>query len=239
MNCQRLFFLSITLVLALILIGCSSNNNELNELKNQLQIQEIAINDLIFERDELEEEVIELKDQIKILELNSLQSNSLLITAIETVELLKDKNMNSLSSYIHPNKGVRFTPYSYVDLQEDLMFSSQQIINLLQSSQVYTWGAFDGTGDPIQKNFNDYFDRFVYDKDYSNPHIIGNNVEIGTGNSINNITQAYPNGQFVEFHFTGFDPQYGGMDWRSLRLVFEELNNTWHLVGIIHSEWTI
>jgi (p)ppGpp synthase/HD superfamily hydrolase len=43
----------------------------------------------------------------------------------------------------------------------------------------------------------------------------------------------------VEYHFSGFDPKYEGMDWRSLRLVFEEKDNIWHLVGIIHDQWTI
>jgi len=26
----------------------------------------------------------------------------------------------------------------------------------------------------------------------------------------------------VEYHFPGIDPQYGGLDWRSLRLVFQQ-----------------
>jgi UDP-N-acetyl-2-amino-2-deoxyglucuronate dehydrogenase len=30
-----------------------------------------------------------------------------------------------------------------------------------------------------------------------------------------------------------------GMDWRSLRLVFEKKNDIWYLVGIIHDQWTI
>ena len=62
---------------------------------------------------------------------------------------------------------------------------------------------------------------------------------IGKGNTLNNIAQVYPNGEFVEFHFTGFDTQYEGMDWTSLRLVFEENNGTWFLIGIVHDQWTI
>jgi hypothetical protein len=29
------------------------------------------------------------------------------------------------------------------------------------------------------------------------------------------------------------------MDWRSLRLVFEEQGGSWYLVGIVHDQWTI
>jgi len=50
---------------------------------------------------------------------------------------------------------------------------------------------------------------------------------------------AYPTASFVEFHFTGFDPQYGGIDWSSLRLVFENVGGNWLLIGIVHDGWTI
>jgi hypothetical protein len=42
----------------------------------------------------------------------------------------------------------------------------------------------------------------------------------------------------VEYYFPGFDPQYGGMDWRSLKLVFSQADGSWNLAGIIHDEWT-
>ena len=41
----------------------------------------------------------------------------------------------------------------------------------------------------------------------------------------------------MEYYFSGFDPQYGGMDWRSLRLVFAPHGEGWALVGIVHDEW--
>lgn len=56
---------------------------------------------------------------------------------------------------------------------------------------------------------------------------------------IDNMSTAYPNGSFVEYHFTGFDSQYAGIDWASLTLVFEENGGDWYLVGIVHGQWTI
>jgi hypothetical protein len=43
----------------------------------------------------------------------------------------------------------------------------------------------------------------------------------------------------VEYHFSGFVEDYGGMDWVSLRLVFIEEEGSWFLVGIVHDQWTI
>jgi hypothetical protein len=42
----------------------------------------------------------------------------------------------------------------------------------------------------------------------------------------------------VEYYFPGFDPQYEGMDWRSLRLIFLQDNDVWYLAGIVHDQWT-
>jgi hypothetical protein len=60
------------------------------------------------------------------------------------------------------------------------------------------------------------------------------------GNSVDNAAQVYPDARIVEYHVPGRNPDYGGMDWRSLRLVFEEgEGGRWLLVAVIHDEWTI
>ena len=45
--------------------------------------------------------------------------------------------------------------------------------------------------------------------------------------------------RFVDFSIPGLDAANGGMDWCSLRLVFEPGDTQWLLVGIIHGQWTI
>lgn len=39
--------------------------------------------------------------------------------AQEVINLLKDKNLEKLSTFIYPTKGVRFSPYTYVNVQKD------------------------------------------------------------------------------------------------------------------------
>ncbi|MCQ5364916.1 hypothetical protein NOW01_07875 [Anoxybacillus salavatliensis] len=218
----------------LLLAGCANGQDPSNvkQLEQTIEKQQSAIEQLQEKNKQLQKENEQLKTEEKQI------SSSLLSVALDVVTALKNKDMNTLSSYVHSTAGVRFSPYGHVDVQNDLQFSASQLPSLWASTQVYQWGVYDGSGDPIQFTFQDYFDRFVYDVDFANPHMIGNNVVVGTGNMINNIQQAYPNGSFIEFHFTGFDPQYSGMDWRSLRLVFEQESGQWKLVGIIHDEWT-
>ncbi|MDF2699801.1 MAG: hypothetical protein K0Q49_1357 [Haloplasmataceae bacterium] len=160
-------------------------------------------------------------------------------TSISVVELLKSKDFASLSQYVHPTKGVRFSPFSHINLDKDLVFNSDDVALLFDNNKVYTWGEYSGSGAPIELTFVDYYNDFIYDLDFSNPNLIGNNIILGKGNMNNNIKEAYPNSQFVEFHFPGIDPEAQGMDWRSLRIVLEKLNNTWYVVGVVHDEWTI
>ena len=54
-----------------------------------------------------------------------------------------------------------------------------------------------------------------------------------------NHDEVYPLAATIEYHFSGFDARFEGMDWRSVRLVLEQENGTWYLVGLIHDEWTI
>lgn len=220
-------FLLLLLALGLLSVGCTPGPSE--DLNKKILSQAIKIQQLTVDKQALEEKLKTQKSQ----------TASLLSTAQTVAQLLKDQDMAGLSAVAHPTLGVRFSPYSYVNLQTDLVFTAQQLTGLMQSSQVQSWGTYDGSGEPIQLDFSGYYAKFVYDHDYVNPHVIGNNTLVGTGNMVNNLAQAYPNASFVEFHFNGFDLQYGGMDWTSLRLIFENVGGVWKLIGIQHDGWTI
>lgn len=221
------YMLILILILSVSLAGCApkSGSTDNARLEEELKTKE--------------EEINELKEKIKELESTNTLPTSVLSAGLSVMEALKDKDMTVLSQFVHPNKGLRFTPYSYTDIQQDLVFTSQEVQGLMQDTQVKHWGLYDGSGEPIDLKFSDYYDKFVYDKDFLNPHIIGNSTIISQGNMINNLAQAYPNSPFLEFHFNGFDAQYDGIDWESLTLVFEELNGVYYLVGIVHGQWTI
>lgn len=231
---MRKMFLVLSCIVAftLVLAGCAGTS----ALKEELAQKEAEIQDLKEEAAALESRVAELQEEVAALRQSS---GSVLPTALQVMELIKKRDMAALAERVHPEKGVRFSPYTFVEPEKDLRFSASELPELLKSDRVYTWGAYDGSGNPIELTFSDYYDRFVYDQDFANPHVIGNNVVVSSGNTINNINEAYPDGRFVEFHFTGIDPRYEGMDWRSLSLVFKKNNNAWQLVGIVHNEWTI
>lgn len=157
-------------------------------------------------------------------------------SAVPIIMALKNQELNALASRVHPDKGLRFSPYTFV-LDEHLVFSAADIPDLLSDTTVYHWGIFEGLGEPIELTFEDYFAEFIYDAEFAQPQIVGFDETVGMSSMINNIAQFYPGAVTIEYHFEGFDPQYEGYDWLSLRLVLEEYEGSWVLVGMVHDEW--
>ena len=112
-------------------------------------------------------------------------------------------------------------------------------MNLTQDSTVYTWGTVDGRGSLIEMTIEDYFDRYVFNVDYTQAPQIGVDRIQMHGNALENLREAYPQGHFVDFCFPKLDEANEGLDWCSLKLVFESQNSNWLLVGVVHGEWTI
>ena len=162
--------------------------------------------------------------------------------ARQAILALKSRNLNKLSELVHSAKGLRFSPYHSVNLEKhgDLVFSRRQVKGLMTSKKRYLWGAEDGSGDPIRKTFAAYYRLYVYDHDFSKAKDVTYNSDtLSSGNLVNNIRESYPAAIIVEYHFPGFEEKYGGMDWKSLWLIFEQQGNEWYLVGIAHGEGKI
>ncbi|HEY9059864.1 MAG TPA: LysM peptidoglycan-binding domain-containing protein [Pseudobacteroides sp.] len=157
----------------------------------------------------------------------------------EIINLLKDKDFKGLAKYAHPVKGIRFSPYSYVNVKQDKVFTASQISNFASDKNKYHWGYFDGSGDKIELTPTEYFKKFVYDKDFAKLGSVNYNKNMkGVGNTIENQFEVYPGSTIVEYYYNG-SGQYPGFDWVSLRMVFEKNGGKWYLTGIIHNQWTI
>jgi hypothetical protein len=166
--------------------------------------------------------------------------DSLLVKVAERVlDAIKARDFSRLSSFVHPGDGVRFSAYGYIDTNHSQVLSAKQVNLMGQQQRVVNWGRYDAGDRSIKMNINGYFSRFVYDADFLHAEKKNVNEFIGFGNSLNNLKEIYPDCDFTEFYFSGFDPKYEGMDWRTLRLVFRTEKGYPYLVAIIHDEWTI
>lgn len=210
----------------------AEKDEELNALKDELELSEDEKVNLMTDYQTLQSEYDVLVSK---------QSSIPAVVAMSeiVVELIRDQDFATLSTYVDPTLGLRFTPYPYINIGTDLVMSPAQVSAFGTDPTIYNWGNYDGSGDPIDLNPMDYYATFVYNADFADPEMMSWNAPIGSGNMINNMTSVYPTADYVEFYFSGFDPSYSGMDWTGLTLVFEQVGPDWFLVGVVHGQWTI
>jgi len=162
----------------------------------------------------------------------SQQAQDIIATqAADVMRALMNANMPALAEFVHPVKGLRFSPYASKDTT-DVVMTATQLAGALKNPAKRVWGADDGSGDPIRLSFAGYFHKFVYDRDFAQaPEITYNSKE----EQSNRARDQYPNAIVVDYGIpeTGTSPQV------HLRLVFEQHQSKWYLSGIIHDGWTI
>jgi outer membrane murein-binding lipoprotein Lpp len=254
--------IALVVLLSGMLTSCTSNQQDIELIENQIKTLEEQVGTLEAEKNQLnldleaksaailgyettlEEQATEieaLKAELEDVDQAAMMgpTPSVITTSQQVIEALKTEDFATLATFVHPSLGVRLTPYSYIDLANDVVLTSVDIASLGTSPTTILWGSYDGSGDPIQLTPYNYYNEFIYDEDYDNADIISHNTVIGTGNMIQNIGTAYPTADFIEYHFTGFNPTYEGIDWSSLTLIYEQQGGLWYLVGIIHGQWTI
>jgi hypothetical protein len=160
--------------------------------------------------------------------------------ARDVLAALKARDGTRLATYVHPTRGVRFSPYAYVRPDSDVVISRADALRLFSDSTKRVWGQLDGSGLAINETFAGYYRRFVYNADFATaPSLAFDRPPVREGNTPSNLRTVYPEAHWMEFHFPGFKPRYDGMDWSSLWLVFERVDRDWLLVGVVHGSWTI
>lgn len=172
-------------------------------------------------------------------QLNSSDNFQLLNTACYVLQALKDSDYAAVAAVVHPEKGVTLTPRSTVDFETDRTLTRAEVRTLPEDDTVYTWGLTDGRGGLIGMTMAQYFDAYVFDTDYTQAVQIGVDRIMISGNALENLTEVYPGCRFVDFSIPEQDPAKQGLDWSSLKLVFEPGDVSWYLVGIVHGQWTV
>lgn len=209
------------LILLLTLINCQKEGQIYDTIKKEEDVKK---------SDSLQGDSIEVKPAISKEEIFKNLNKEILLD-------LKIKNYTRFANYIHPEKGVRFSMYAYINTTKDKLFSKEDFLKYIDSETKFTWGDRDGTGEPLVLSLKDYLQKWVFIKDFTTAKYYFNDLE-ASGNSLNNLKEHYPNSNFTENFIAGTE-QNSGLDWASVRLVFEKSNGKNYLVAIINDEWTI
>lgn len=155
----------------------------------------------------------------------------------ELLQAIKVGYYDVFANYIHPQKGVRFSMYAFVNKNEDKHFTKADFEKYQHAKTIFTWGSRDGSGEIYKSTLDKYLKDWVFKKDFTKSEYSFNQFK-GGGNSLNNLKEMYPNTNFTENYIAGSEKN-GGMDWNALRFVFEEFDGKYYVVAVINDEWTI
>ena len=153
------------------------------------------------------------------------------------IQAFRGKDMDALATYVHPVKGVRFSPSATVGTKSNVVLQAQEIRQWLKASTKRLWGASDGSGAPMRLTPAEYYAKFIYSRDFAKAPVIGFNTFKAQSTDRDNTWEVYPNALVVEYYFPPSGPD--GNDWAGLRLVYEKHAGRWFLSGVIHNKWTI
>jgi len=166
------------------------------------------------------------------------ESADVVMLAYTVLEYIKDSDFVALSHVVHPEYGVVLSPSATINLATDRRFSVDQIASLDTDTNVYVWGIYNGSGEPIELTPFEYFTDFIPAAEHLKAPVIGIDQIVRSGNALENITEIFPNARFVDFHIPGGESA-AEYDRSSLRLGFEDFDGYLRLVFIVYSKWTV
>ncbi|SFL91992.1 hypothetical protein [Salibacterium qingdaonense] len=159
--------------------------------------------------------------------------------AQSVVDYLISQDLTRLSELVHPEEGVLFSPYVYIQQDEAQVFQAEDIETFFQNEQQYVWGTQDGSGRPIEMTPSSYYEEYIYDPGLSDPDEINVGETSQRGNVQNNIQDVFPEATVVEFYVEG-SGESADMNWSALNVVMKQDDSgEWKLVALVNDEWTI
>ena len=166
------------------------------------------------------------------------ENAKMLSLSFSVLENIRDKDFRALQNMVHPELGVTFSPYATISPTTDRHLTAAQVARLGTDTNVYIWGVYNGSGEPIELSTEEFFVNYIKVAEFIDSTVIGINRIIRSGNALENIAEIYPDAKFVDFHVSRGEPT-DETDWSSLRLCFKEYNGNLRLIAIIYSSWTV
>lgn len=153
------------------------------------------------------------------------------------VELISEKKWKEFSKIIHPKEGVKFSPYTYVT-EEAVTLKAEQFLDLTKNKKKASWGFYEGSGDPIQLNFNEYYQEFLYKLPYAQAKPGKPNEEQTTiGSTVNNIPKAFSGEGVLTVQFFIQKDKEELFNSGGLTIVLKKDQEKLYVIGLVNCYW--
>jgi len=196
-------------------LSCGENENKNSKSRN-IQIKSKESSSIVPE--------ISKEESLKLMNNNLLQ-------------FLKTKNYEKFATYIHPEKGVTFSMYAFVNSASDRCFTKKEFLYFISSPADFTWGEKNASGELYRETLQNYLSNWVWKKDFSTASYELNGT-MSRGNSQDNSKQIYPECD-ITVNFLSGTKEFSEMDWQTLGFVFEEFYGKYYLIAVINDQWTV
>lgn len=157
--------------------------------------------------------------------------------AVHVAKAIYTSDFAELSAWVHPQRGCLFAPFSTVDRQKCLTFTSSQILAMGSDKTEYAWGVLDASENPLMTS-GEFFRDVLQIRDFSIAPGVGFDTVLRVGNSAENIQSEYPDCRIVDLYYPGAGKDPAGADWASLKLAFAESDGELKLVAVVRSVYT-
>ncbi|MED4014875.1 MULTISPECIES: hypothetical protein [Sutcliffiella] len=147
--------------------------------------------------------------------------------SIDTIGYLQTNDWDQLAQLVHPEKGLLFSANAQIEV-DDVLFSNEEVALFGKDEKEY---SFSPQIETTPANFinNELLSKEGVQVEYTvssfDQSQVPNNIDE------NNIEEAYPDAQFVEYYSP---PSTNDEDnWQAIRLVFEKERRHHYLVAIV------
>jgi len=146
------------------------------------------------------------------------------------ISVIIDQNFIRITKYVNDKKGLLITMYPVIALKYDPVFTKQQISKFKNTKEEYKWGLEEGSGEMFLGTPNKFFSTFM-DIELNRISRVGMNTMLTTPGYKENQWDVFSNSIVIEYYVNP-SSEFSGMDWLSVRLIFEKIDNKYYLVGL-------
>ena|GEM_PF-1749209 len=142
---------------------------------------------------------------------------------------LKNNDVKALASYVHPGRGVRFSPYGFG--VEERVWWPRQVAALGQNAHTYDWGRAATSGKPLRLTWQEYRRRFIYNGNFAATREVRLHSLQEQPFNQPELNSTYAGGLVVEYHLPG----HRTLKWRdarSLWMVWQPSGGVWYLTAV-------
>ncbi|MGY3715064.1 hypothetical protein ACWE42_06030 [Sutcliffiella cohnii] len=147
--------------------------------------------------------------------------------SIDTIGYLQTNDWEQLAQLVHPEKGLLFSANAQIDA-DDVLFSNEEVALFDKEENVYSFSP------QIETTPANFINKELLSKEGEQVEFTVSSFDqsqVPTNLDENNITEVFPDAQFVEY----FSPPSTNDEdnWQAIRLVFEKERRHHYLVAIV------